>query len=98
MISVALRFRVYVDKGAVRGEPPVFFCLDRHDRLKFSQPYATQAEAEAVRDWLIERANGYPPRPALAAWPRLVDSAWKCSACEGATWEHRRICNSHFLP
>ena len=67
MIGAVPRFRVYSYGGAVRGKPLQFFCLDRFGGLKFSQPYATCEEAEAVRDWLIERANGYPPRD--LPWP-----------------------------
>lgn len=74
-----------------------FYCVVESAVLQFSQPYALYEDAKAVRNWLTERENGYPVPHALTDWPEF-DGRERCSACEGATWSHRPISLSDFLP
>ena len=75
MIGAVPRFRVYSYGGAVRGKPLQFFCLDGFGGLKFSQPYSTREEAEALvmqarlkAGW-VEEADLAPPAVEEAPQP-----------------------------
>ena len=50
--------------------------------MALSDVYADRADAQAIVDWLRDRDAGYPPRPALAAWPEAPE----CPGCGGATF------------
>ena len=51
----------------VRGAGGYYFAIDR-EGIKVSFAYADAADALALRDWLVERAAGYPAR--ILPWPK----------------------------
>ena len=61
---------------------------DRNTRIQpHSEHYSDQRDAQAVADWLADRAAGYPYNMLMAKWPRSL----ALSDREGAMWDARTV-------